>query len=71
MPATALKERPAARASRPEPKLFYATMEVTRVEEWCVEAQSAQEARELLAAGRGARCHVGDCLHMEIDRVED
>ena len=52
-------------------KLFHATVVVTRVEEWCVEAQSAQEARELLASGNGHRCDLGDCLHVELDRLED
>jgi hypothetical protein len=38
----------------PQLKTFHATMLVTRAEEWCVEAESPEEARELLAAGRGA-----------------
>jgi xanthine/CO dehydrogenase XdhC/CoxF family maturation factor len=44
---------------------------VTRVEEWCVEAESAEEARELLASGRGRRMHIGHCVNLEIERVED
>jgi hypothetical protein len=46
-------------------------MHVTRVEEWCVEAETAEEARELLAAGAGHRCHIGDCVYLEVERVED
>jgi hypothetical protein len=52
-------------------KTFHATMLVTRAEEWCVEAESADEARELLASGQGHRCHVGDRLHLEIERLDD
>jgi hypothetical protein len=56
---------------KPEPalKTFHATMLVTRAEEWCVEAESAEEARQLLAAGAGYRCHLGDCLHVEVESV--
>jgi hypothetical protein len=43
---------------------------VTRVEEWCVEAQTPEEARALLAAGEGHRCHLGDCLHRELEAME-
>jgi hypothetical protein len=55
----------------PQLKMFYATVHVTRVEEWCVEAESAEEARELLASGGGYRNHIGDCMHVEIERIED
>ena len=45
----------AARKREPEPalKMFHATVLVTRAEEWCVEAETAEEARELLARGHG------------------
>jgi hypothetical protein len=46
-------------------------MFVMRAEEWCVEAESAEEARQLLATGAGYRCHLGDCLHVEVESVED
>jgi hypothetical protein len=70
MAVAALKQRPApAPASAPE--MFHATMLVTRAEEWCVEAESAQEARELLAAGQGHRCHIGDRVQFEVERVEE
>jgi hypothetical protein len=52
-------------------KTFHATMQVTRLEEWCVEAETADEARALLAAGGGHRCHLGDRLHVEVQGVED
>ena len=51
-------------------KTFQATMLVTRMEEWCVEAASADEARELLASGNGHRCHLGDCVQVEVERVD-
>ena len=61
----------AAPKRKPKLKMFHATMHVTRVEEWCVEAETAEEARELLAAGQGHRCHVGERLQFEVERVED
>jgi hypothetical protein len=50
--------------------MFHATMHVTRVGEWCVEAETAEEARELLASGDGHRCNIGDCLNLEVESVE-
>jgi hypothetical protein len=44
---------------------------VTRAEQWCVEAETAEEARELLGAGAGYRCHLGDRVHIEVERIED
>jgi hypothetical protein len=38
----------AALKQRPRLKSFYATMHVTRLEEWFVEAETAEGARELL-----------------------
>jgi hypothetical protein len=32
----------AALKLKPQPKLYHATVQVTRVEEWCVEAESAK-----------------------------
>ena len=52
-------------------RLFHAMMEVTRYEEWCVEAETAEEARALLAAGEGHRCNLGDCLSVQIARLEN
>ena len=61
----------AALKRKPELKTFNATMHVTRVEEWCVEAETVEEARELLAAGAGYRCQIGECINIEVDSVED
>jgi hypothetical protein len=63
----------AALKREPEPalKMFHATVLVTRAEEWCVEAETAEEARELLAHGHGHRCHLGDCLHAEVQQLEE
>jgi hypothetical protein len=61
----------AALKQKPNLKMFYATMLVTRAEEWCVEAETAEEARELLASGAGHRCHLGECLCAEVERIED
>jgi hypothetical protein len=66
MVGTALK-----RTVEPQLKTFHATMLVTRAEEWCVEAETAEEARALLAAGQGHRCHLGDRVHHEVHAVED
>jgi hypothetical protein len=61
----------AALKLKPKLKTFHATVHVTRVEEWCVEAETAEEARDLLAAGEGYRCQIDDCLSIEVERVED
>ena len=61
----------AALKLKPKLKTFHATVNVTRAEEWCVEAESAEEARQLLASGVGHRCHLGDCLNLEVESIED
>ena len=58
-------------AAKPKRKTFHATMVVTRAEEWCVEAASADEARALLNAGQGYRCQIGDRLHLEVETLDD
>jgi len=60
-------------ATRAKKKLqtFHATMMVTRAEEWCVDASSAEEARALLAAGEGHRCRPGDAVHVELEQLFD
>lgn len=55
----------------PELKTYHATMLVTRAEEWCVEAESPEDARELLAAGLGHRCHLGERIQFEVESVEE
>ncbi len=52
-------------------RLFYATVQVTRVEEWCVEAENPTEARALLATGSGERCRLGDCLFVEVAELSE
>jgi hypothetical protein len=52
-------------------RLFHARMLVTRVEEWCVEAATAEEARALFAAGGGHRCTPGDSIHAELEHLID
>jgi len=51
-------------------KIFYATMHVTRVEQWCVEAETAEEAREILAMGGGHKCDVGECVHADVHALD-
>jgi len=58
-------------ATKKKRKLFYATVQVTRVEDWCVEAESAAEAWALLAEGEGERFRLGDCIHLEIQDVTE
>jgi len=47
-------------------KTFHASVQVTRIEDWCVEAESEEEARALLAGGAGERCGIGDCVYVEV-----
>ena len=62
--AVALKHKPVL-------KTFHATVHITRMEQRCVEAETADEARELLAAGAGYRCEIGDCINIEVEQVEE
>jgi hypothetical protein len=61
----------AVAAQKTRLKTFHATMQVTRIEEWCVEAESADEARALLASGQGHRCRLGDCLDVELQNINE
>jgi hypothetical protein len=58
-------------AAKPKPKLFHASVQVTRVEEWFVEAETAEEARRLLESGHGQRSQIGECLYFSIDKLSD
>jgi hypothetical protein len=58
-----------AQARKTKTRTFHATMVVTRTEEWCVEAETAEEAAALLAAGEGHRCHHGDAIHVELGQL--
>ena len=53
------------------PRTYHATMVVTRADEWCVDASSPQEAMALLASGQGHRCHLGEVLDVEFERMLD
>lgn len=55
--------------TQPKLKTFHATMHVVRAEEWCVEAETPEEARVLLAAGQGHRCSVGECLSADLQEL--
>ena len=63
--------RTAPQAAETKPRLFHARMLVTRLEEWCVEAETAEQARALLAAGAGHRCTPGESIQAEIDTLLD
>lgn len=66
------EDRPAPHpVSEAKPRLFHARMLVTRLEEWCVEAQSVEQARALLTAGAGHRCTPGESIQVEVDSVFD
>ena len=52
-------------------KTFHATMHVLRAEEWCVDAETAEEARALLAAGQGHRCTAGDCVSVDLQTIHE
>ena len=56
---------------RKQPRLFHARMLVTRLEEWCVEAATPDEAQALLAAGAGHRCSPGESVHAEVESLLD
>jgi hypothetical protein len=64
MAVATLKHKPAL-------KTFHAIVQVTRMEQWCVEAETPEEARDLLAAGHGYRCEIGDRINIDVEQVED
>jgi hypothetical protein len=69
MPAqAALKLAPEAEP-QPKARLFHARMLVTRVEEWCVEAETPEEARGLFASGAGYRCTPGESVQAELESL--
>jgi hypothetical protein len=55
--------------AQPRTKTFHATMLVTRVEDWWVEAESLEEAEALLASGYGHRAAVGEMVQVELDAL--
>jgi len=64
MPVLALKREP-------QRKMFYGTMHVTRVEEWCIEAESAEEARKFMNNGQVELPQTGKCLHRHHMSIEE
>jgi hypothetical protein len=66
VPVAAFKKK----APSPTLKTYHAMVLVTRSEEWCVEAANPEEAQELLAAGLGHRCHLGQRIQFEVESVE-
>jgi hypothetical protein len=69
MALAALKRKPDLHP-QPELKTYHVAVIVTRAEERCVEAESPEEARELLAAGLGHRCHLGERIQFEVESLE-
>jgi len=52
-------------------RIFHATVHVTRVEEWCVEADTPEEAQALIASGEGHRCSPGEALYAEVAQLHN
>ncbi len=68
---SALIRRHAVSGSKKKRKTFHASLQVTRIEDWCVQAESAEQARALLASGEGERCRIGDCVFVEVGDVSE
>ncbi|HEY7229292.1 MAG TPA: hypothetical protein VH558_02870 [Pseudolabrys sp.] len=51
-------------------RTYHATMLVTRVEEWCVDARSPEEAKALFEAGEGHRCSPGEICCLQLEDVD-
>jgi hypothetical protein len=58
-----------ARRAKKKLTTYHATMIVTRTEEWCIEAESEDEALSLLEAGEGHRCDIGTAEHVELGEM--
>jgi len=58
-------------AAKRKTKTFHATIRATRIEEWFVEAETAEQARKLLEGGAGHRSQSGECIDLEIDKLSD
>jgi hypothetical protein len=41
------------------------------VEEWFVDAETTEEARELLLSGAGHRTGIGECIHAEVEQIAE
>ena len=53
----------------PTAQTYHATMLVTRTEEWCVQANTPEEAKALFESGEGYRCSLGDVFHVELGEL--
>jgi len=62
---------PARQQRKPKLKTFHAAMRVTRTEQWWVEAETADEARAMLAAGEGHRSSHGELVDVELEAMLD
>jgi hypothetical protein len=61
-----------AAAHKKKVKLFHASMLVTASRSGASrQSRLRKRARALLASGNGHRCHLGDCLHVEVEHFED
>jgi hypothetical protein len=69
MPAQAALKFTPETVPQAKTRMFHARMVVTRVEEWCVEAETPQEARELLTSGAGHRCTPGESVQIELESL--
>jgi hypothetical protein len=58
-----------ARRAKKKLHTYHATMIVTRTEEWCVDATSAEEALALLESGEGHRCDTGTAVQVELGEL--
>ena len=56
---------------KPKLKTFHATMRVVRTEQWWVEAETADEARAILAAGEGHHSSHGQLVDVELEAMLD
>jgi len=54
---------------KPKLKTFHATVLVTRAEQWWVEAETAQEAQDLLASGHGHHDALGERMYFELETM--
>ncbi len=66
MPAVARKLAP-----KPKLKTFHASLLVTRLEQWWVEAETVEEAQALLASGQGHHAALGERVHVELGGMFD
>jgi len=58
-------------ATRTRRKVYHATVQVTRIEEWFVEAETEEEARQLFESGDASGSQIGECVHFEIGKLTD